>query len=154
MNRRRAIAVLTLLGILDATYLLLGKLGITSGYACSVTQGCDVVNTSQYSVFLGIPVAAIGLAGYLALFVLAVAGTQSRWLADRRPDLLLSVLAGLAALFSLYLTYAELFILRAICQWCVVSQLLILAILVLALAGVTGKRGEDIEGGRAPNAEY
>ncbi|NIN71557.1 MAG: hypothetical protein GTO46_06425 [Gemmatimonadetes bacterium] len=136
MNRRRAIAVLALLGALDATYLLLGKLGITSGYVCSVAGGCEVVNTSPYSEFLGIPVAAIGAAGYLAILVVALAAIQPRWLADRRPDLLLGLLSGVAVAFSLYLTYVELFVLRALCQWCMVSQALIIAIFVLALVGV------------------
>ncbi len=48
----------------------------------------------------------------------------------------------MAVVFTLYLTYAELFILRAICQWCVVSQLLILAIFVLALLGLV--RGQAL----------
>lgn len=136
MNRRRAIAVLALLGALDATYLLLGKLGITSGYACSVTGGCEVVNTSPYSEFLGIPVAAIGLLGYLAILIVALAAMQPRWLADRRADLLVGLLSGVGVAFSLYLTYAELFILRALCQWCVVSQLLVITIFVLSLVGL------------------
>jgi uncharacterized membrane protein len=129
-------AVLALLGALDATYLLLGKLGITSGYFCTITQGCEVVNTSPYSEFLGIPVAAIGLLGYLAILIVALAAIQPRWLADRRPDVLLGLLSGVGVAFSLYLTYAELFILGAVCQWCVVSQLLIIAIFVLSLVGV------------------
>lgn len=135
MNRRRAIAVLALLGALDATYLLLGKLGITSGYVCSVTGGCEIVNTSPYSELVGIPVAAIGLLGYLAILVVALAAIQPRWLADRRPDAVLAVLSGVAVAFSLYLTYVELFVLRAVCQWCIVSQLVIIAIFVLALVG-------------------
>lgn len=136
MNRRRAIAVLALLGALDATYLLLGKLGITGGYVCSVTGGCEVVNTSPYSEFLGMPVAAIGLLGYLAILVVALVAVQPRWLPDRRPDLLLGLLSGVAVAFSLYLTYVELFVLRALCQWCMVSQVLIIAIFVLALVGM------------------
>ncbi len=136
MNRRRAIAVLALLGALDATYLLLGKLGITHGYVCSVTGGCEVVNTSPYSEFLGVPVAAIGLLGYVAILIVALAAIQPRWLADRRPDKLLGLLSGVAVAFSLYLTYVELFVLRAVCQWCIVSQLIIIVIFVLALVGL------------------
>jgi uncharacterized membrane protein len=136
VNRRRAVAVLALLGALDATYLLLGKLGITTGYVCSVTGGCEIVNTSAYSEFAGIPVAAIGVLGYLAILIAALAAIQPRWLADRRPDLLLAVLSGVGVAFSLYLTYVELVILRAVCQWCLVSQALMVAIFVLALVGV------------------
>jgi uncharacterized membrane protein len=140
VNRRRAIAVLALLGALDATYLLLGKLGITSGYVCSVTGGCEVVNTSPYSELLGIPVAVIGLLGYVATLIVALAAIQPRWLSDRRPDLLLGLLSGIGVAFSLYLSYTELFVLHALCQWCLVSQALIIAIFVLALVGVSPGR--------------
>ncbi len=136
MNRRRAIAVLALLGALDSAYLLLAKLGYIGGLSCTISQGCDLVNTSRYSEFLGVPVAGIGLAGYLALFAVALVGVQPRWVANRRPDVWLSLLSGIALIFTLYLTYAELFILKAICQWCVVSQLVIVGIFVLAAFGV------------------
>ena len=136
MNRRRAIAVLALLGMLDAAYLLLGKLGVIGGLECSISLGCDMVNASVYSEFLGIPVAGIGLIGYAALFAIAIAGLQPNWLAERWPDKLLALLSGIAVVFTLYLTYAEIFILGAICQWCVVSQAVILAIFVLALLGL------------------
>ncbi len=140
MNRRRAIAILALVGALDAAYLLLAKLGYIGEIACTIANGCDLVNTSRYSEFLGLPVAGIGLAGYLALFGFAVVGLQPRWEADRRPDLWLSLVSGVAVLFTLYLTYAELFILKAICQWCIVSQVIVLAIFVLALIGIARRQ--------------
>ena len=135
MNRRRAIAVLALLGGLDSVYLLLAKFGLIGGLSCTISRGCDMVNSSSYSEFLGIPVAAIGLAGYVVLFGLAIVGIQPRWLDDPRPDRALSLFAGVGVVFTLYLTYAEVFILGAICQWCVVSQALILAIFILSLIG-------------------
>jgi uncharacterized membrane protein len=147
VNRRRAVAVLALLGALDAAYLLLGKLGYIGNLSCTVLHGCDVVNASVYSEFLGVPVAGIGLAGYLTLFVIAMAGVQPRWKAERWPDRLLALFSGLAVAFTLYLTYAELFWLRAICQWCVVSQLLILAIFTLSLIGVVRVRRAEAESG-------
>ncbi len=140
MNRRRAIAILALLGVLDSVYLLLAKIGLIGGLSCTISHGCDMVNSSSYSEFLGIPVSGIGLAGYLALFVLAIIGVQPGWLDDRRPDRMLSLLAGAGVAFTLYLTYAEIFILGAICQWCVVSQLLILGIFILSLIGALRER--------------
>lgn len=136
MNRRRAIAVLALLGILDSAYLLLAKLGYIGSLSCTISQGCDMVNASRYSTLMGMPVAGIGLAGYVALLVIAIAGLQPRWLNDPLPDKLLALLSGVAVLFTLYLTYAEIFWLHAICQWCVISQLAIIGIFVLALVGL------------------
>ena len=140
MNRRRTIAVLALLGVLDSGYLLLAKLGYIGGLSCSISHGCDTVNTSAYSDFFGIPVAGIGVAGYLVLMAIAIAGLQPRWLDRRAPDQALSLISGLAVAFTLYLTYAELFILNAVCQWCVISQVVIVAIFVLSLVGLRGSR--------------
>jgi len=136
VNRRRAVAVLALLGALDAAYLLLGKLGYVGSLECSISRGCDMVNASPYSQFLGVPVAGIGLAGYVALFLVAIVSLQPRWLSDKRPDLLLTLLSGIAVAFTVYLTYAEVVILGAICQWCVVSQIIILVIFILSATGV------------------
>jgi len=136
VNRRRAVAVLALFGALDAAYLLLGKLGYVGSLECSISRGCDMVNASSYSQFLGVPVAGIGLAGYVALFLVAIVSLQPRWLSDKRPDLLLTLLSGIAVAFTVYLTYAEVVILGAICQWCVVSQIIILVIFILSATGV------------------
>ena len=141
MNRRRAITVLALLGALDAAYLLLGKLGVIGVRECSISHGCDMVNASSYSQFLGLPVAGIGLVGYVALFAIAIAGLQPRWLDERWPDATLALLSGIAVVFTLYLTYAEIVILGAICQWCVVSQVIILGILVLSVLGLKANIG-------------
>ena len=73
---------LALLGVLDSVYLLLAKLGFIGGLSCTISHGCDMVNSSSYSEFLGVPVSAIGLAGYLALFVLAIVGIQPKWVDD------------------------------------------------------------------------
>ncbi len=140
MNRHQIIAVLATLGILDSVYLLLAKLGYIGSLSCSISHGCDIVNTSQYSSFLGMPVAAIGLAGYVALLAIAIVATLPTRQGDPRPDRLLALLSGVGLLFTLYLTYAELFWLHAICQWCVLSQLVILAIFLLSLVGVLKRR--------------
>ncbi len=140
MRRRQAIALLALLGALDAGYLLLPKLGYVESLACTIAHGCDVVNASRYAWFLGVPVAGIGLAGYVVILAVAIAGLQPRWAEHAWPDRALATLSGVAVIFTLYLTYTELFVLRAVCQWCVASQLIILAIFVLAALGIIRAR--------------
>jgi len=89
---------------------------------------CDVVNRSQYSSVAGIPVAAIGIAGYVVILFLAT------WY-RRNPDTpgLLSVasLAGVA--FALYLTYLEAFVLQAYCILCLTSLCMIVTIAALSM---------------------
>jgi uncharacterized membrane protein len=88
--------------------------------------GCERVQASSWSKLAGVPVALIGLGGYLAILAAMAARGEAAVMAAAAMSL---VGAG----FSGYLTYLELFEIDAICQWCVVSALLMAA---LAIVGV------------------
>ena len=123
--------VLSALGILVSGYLSVKRL--TGGsLACSRWAQCDTVNNSVYAKVYGVPVAFVGLAGYLVLLGLALAARQTRGPARRRLLAISFVLALGGVGFSAYLTYIELFVLAAICNWCVASATLIT---LLAIAG-------------------
>ena len=132
MTRRMVIALLSLGGVFLATYLYLYKLGLIGTLACG-TGDCELVQTSRYARFGGIEVSLIGIGGYLSLLVVSLVALQDRWAARRGPALVLTVLAGLGVLFALYLTSLELFVIHAICRWCVGSAAIIAAIFILAL---------------------
>ena len=123
--------VLSLLGIYVSGYLSAKRL--TGGsLACSRWAQCDTVNNSVYAKISGVPVAFIGLAGYLVLLGLAVAALQT-WGPTHRRLLAISFVLGLGGVgFSAYLTYIELFVIDAICNWCVASAILIT---LLAIVG-------------------
>ena len=87
-------------------------------------------------VLFGVPVAFLGVLGYLALFVIGLVGLQPRFVPDRRIAVSLTVLATLGFAFTLYLTAIELFVLHAICRWCVGSAVIMTAIWGLALTGL------------------
>jgi uncharacterized membrane protein len=92
---------------------------------CVAGGGCERVQESRYAELAGIPVAVIGLAGYLAILAsLAVRRDGAR--------LATAFLAFVGLAFSAYLTYVELFTLEAICQWCVASAVVMTLIAVLA----------------------
>jgi len=131
MRHRQAIALLALVGSFLALYLYLYKIGVIGGLQCG-SGSCEYVQTSAYSVFLGQPVALYGVIGYAVLFGVALAGLQPRLVERAGPARLLIGLAGVGWLFSLYLTYVELFVLHAICRWCVASAVIITAIFVTA----------------------
>jgi uncharacterized membrane protein len=126
------VAALALAGIFLALYLLLYKLGMIGALTCSVGS-CETVNTSKWARFLGIPVAGWGVAWYMATFALAVASIQGRFADSPGMSLALLVMTGSGLAFSVYLTYLELFVIHAICQWCVVSAVLVLIMFVLTL---------------------
>jgi uncharacterized membrane protein len=128
----RASAVLCGLGIVVSGYLASKRL--TGGsLACTRWAQCDVVNSSIYAKFLGIPVSFIGLAAYLLLLALALAAL---WTAGgtQRQILLLSLLLSLGGVgFSVYLTYIEIYVIEALCSWCVASAIIITLLAVLGV---------------------
>ena len=132
MRHRQAIAVLALLGFFVALYLWLYKIGVIGTLQCG-TGGCEVVQTSRWAMLFGIPVAFYGVVGYGAMFAVSFAGTLPALAARRWPTLVLAGLAGGAFLFALYLTYLELFVIHAICRYCVVSAVITTAIAAVAI---------------------
>ncbi len=121
---RMVVASLALIGAFVSTYLLLYKLGVMGTLVCGAGGGCDLVQSSTYAYLFGLPVAAWGLVGYLAIFGIAMAGTRPE-LTDRSwPGLALFGLTGGAFLFSLYLSAVSGLIIGAWCPWCLVSATL------------------------------
>lgn len=132
MPRRQAIAVLALAGLFVSLYLWLHKLGVIGVLQCG-TGACETVQASRYADFLGLPVALYGVAGYSVLFGLSLVAAQRAHAPQPRLDTVLAVLASLGFAFTVYLTALELFVIHAICRWCVGSAVIITAIAVLSL---------------------
>ncbi len=140
---RRAMLVLTLVGIGIASYLTyVHYKGLSP--ICALNQGCEKVQSSRYAKVAGVPVPLIGLIGYLAILgSLLVRGELAR-LATA-----VMTIGGFA--FSVYLTSLELFQIHAICQWCVGSAIVMTSLAVLATIRVLRAPGEDAlahDGGR------
>jgi uncharacterized membrane protein len=130
---RMAIAVLALIGVLISVYLTLHKFGIIGTLVCG-TGSCETVQTSKWAVFMGVPVPLLGLVGYAVLFALAMMGLQPRWLADRKLSVVIFALADAALLFTLYLTYLEMYVIHAWCRWCIGSAIIVTLIWLFSLA--------------------
>jgi uncharacterized membrane protein len=127
-----AIAMLALIGILIALYLTLYKVGVIGDLSCTIGS-CETVNTSRWATFLGLPVAAWGLGAYLVLFALALAGTADRYAGSLPISWLLVAISAWSVIFSGWLTYLELFVIHAICIWCVASAVILVVILALSV---------------------
>lgn len=132
MTRRMAIALLSLAGVFVAAYMWMYKLGLIGTIACG-SGGCETVQLSPQARFLGVEVALIGLLGYLALLALAMISLQPRFAAGGWPVRALAWLSGGAVAFTLYLTGLELFVIHAICRWCVGSAVIIVLVFVLSV---------------------
>ena len=132
MMKRMWMAAISLVGIFIAAYLTLYHYGFIGQLTCSIVHGCEAVQTSRWSRFLGLPVAAWGLGYYLTVFMLTMVGIEDRFAESRPLSITLLVLTGWGAGFSIWLTYLEGVAIRAWCQWCISS-----AIIAVLLFGVS-----------------
>jgi uncharacterized membrane protein len=134
---RLAAIVLATVGLCVAAYLTyIHYEGIKP--VCGLGGNCEKVQSSEWSKLAGVPVALLGLVGYVAIL--------ATLLVDREEALIAGALFALAGFgFSAYLTYRELFSIDAICPWCVASAVImtLLAIVTTArllMAPATGRR--------------
>jgi len=116
---------LSLAGAVVAGYVLTAR-WTDAGLLCS-TGGCETVQRSNYAELLGLPVAGLGLAGYL----LIGAGAAARGPGARTA---VAALALGSAAFSGYLLVVQLAVIHAVCDWCLASDAISSLIAVVALA--------------------
>ena len=110
-----AMGGLAVCGIAISAYLTFVKLTGGQPY-CGPIVGCETVNTSPYSSLFGVPVALFGLGASVA----TLAAVAWWWIKADRRGLATAYVIGLASLpFLAYLTYLELFVIHAVCVWCV-----------------------------------
>jgi uncharacterized membrane protein len=131
---------LALVGLAVAAYLALEKLSGGTP-ACGPLHGCETVSSSQYSEVLGIPVAVVGLAYSVVLAGASTAWWRSADAGRARQALLVAYGLGLIGTFVIAaLTYLELFVIEAVCVYCVTYGLTVIAGLVISAVAVRGSR--------------
>lgn len=131
--------LIALIGVFLSLYLTLFKLGYIGTLACG-SGSCETVQLSKWGDFLGLPVAAWGVGYYAIVLVLAFAGVHERY--EDSPGLTkaLVYVTGAGLLFSLWLTYLELFVIHAICRWCLGSAAITVVLFGLALRDRSAER--------------
>jgi len=125
-------ALIALIGVFVSLYLTLYKFGYVGTLACG-TGSCETVQLSKWGDFLGQPVAAWGVGYYLLVLAVAVAGVQERFVGSLRLTTTLLLVTGAGLLFSLWLTYLELFVIHALCRWCLGSAAMAVVLFGLAV---------------------
>ena len=138
-NLRIVAGVLALAGIGVATYIAIAECGGGTPKCLAGGHGCETVAHSHYSHLAGINVAAIGISGYVLSLI---AAALSRAIRVASADFS-TALVGFG--FSAYLTYLELFVIDAICQWCVASAVLMALSLAVAAARAFAYTGRELE---------
>jgi uncharacterized membrane protein len=136
--------VLCLAGLAASAYLTVEHYSSSPSYACpvSATINCIKVTTSKYSELLGIPVALLGLLFFLGMTVLCLPVTwrsESPW-----PPRLRLAGSTLGVAFVVYLVWAELFRIEAICLWCTGVHVVTLALFAVIVLDAALRPIEDV----------
>jgi uncharacterized membrane protein len=119
-------AIVALIGLADAVYLTVHHLTAVP-VPCSILSGCETVLTSPYAEIAGVPLAAFGALAYFVAFslaILAAFGNRLMWT-------LFGIQVTLMALFTAWLVYLQAFVIGAFCQFCLLSAITTLILLVL-----------------------
>ncbi len=122
---------LAILGTLVSIYMTIFKL-TENASMCLGNGGCSVVNSSIYSEVSGIPVALVGVAGYLAILALLLTENRISLLKQNGP-LLIFGLSLVGFIFTLYLVYVEIALIHALCPFCVTSQITMTILFILSV---------------------
>ena len=134
-----AIPIIAIVGIGVAAYLAYVEVNEVAA-VCGPVGHCNLVQSSSYASILGVPIALLGLASYLAIVILwAVERLVKRdaWKMAARFGLIGLTIFG--TLFSIYLTLLELFVIRAVCAWCLTSAVIMTLLMVLVVRSATEK---------------
>ena len=127
---RVVLGVLSGVGLLISAYLTWVHFAGLAPVCAGGSHGCETVQSSRYAAVLGVPVAVLGLVGYAGLLLCAV-------VARGESGVYLGFMISLiGTLFSAYLTYLEVFVIHALCQWCLASAVVMVAALVCTTLGV------------------
>ena len=133
------LTVLSLIGFFDSAYLTAEH--YTGNIPpCFIATGCETVTTSAYSVVAGIPVALAGSIYYFVLFFLTIgllsgAKNNLKWI---------SILSGFGFLASVYFVSLQLFVIKAICTYCMISAITTTTIFLLSLYGNRLNKKENV----------
>ena len=127
LNRAAAIAV-AIIGLGIATYLTI--VHYTGGVSvCAIAHGCETVQKSDYSKLAGVPVALLGMLGYVGILAALIRD-------DERSRDVAAFISILGFGFSAWLTYTEIALINAICIWCVGSAICMTILAALSVSRV------------------
>lgn len=126
---RKILIALAAVGLLDSLYLTWIKLAEDG--VCSVSSGCEVVNTSVFASIAGIPIALLGAGAYIIMLVVLLLEPRNDFL-NFNGAMIVFGLSLIGVLYSAYLTYLEIYVIRAICPFCVLSAVVLTLMLIVS----------------------
>ncbi len=127
----RVMIALVIIGLAVSVYMTIYKISGNDGM-CLGSGDCSTVNASRFSEVNGIPVAVFGIAGYAAILIVLFYENKNEFF-RKNGTLLVFGMALTGFLFTLWLVYVELVLLKAICPFCVTSQISMTIIFIIAV---------------------
>jgi uncharacterized membrane protein len=145
LNTKWLVPALLSVGGMGIDFILFyNKISYTST-ACPLGGSCDLVNNSVFSEIFGIPVSAFGILSFAFFLVVSLAAWH-KMVEEKMAWMAMAIVSGLSLLGALYFVYLMVFVLEAICTWCVFSHLILLTIFLLSYTN--WKKGESKNTGR------
>jgi uncharacterized membrane protein len=133
--------IISFIGLIDSIYLIIIKFANNRALCLQGVGDCYDVNSSSYSVIFGIPIAILGAGAYLTLLVILFLETRNVFF-ERNGSILVFGITLAGTLYSIYLTYIEVAVLRAICPFCVISAISMLSLFIISTARLISSSGE------------
>ncbi|MDP2696360.1 MAG: vitamin K epoxide reductase family protein [bacterium] len=128
-------ALLSFGGFLDAAYLTFKH--YTGGtILCSIFSGCDIVTTSEYATILGVSVALLGAIYYLAVFILTIVHIDT---GNEQVFYFAASITLLGFLASLWFVFLQIFIIKALCLYCILSAITSTTLFILGIYALRRK---------------
>lgn len=123
--------IISLIGLTDATYLLIIKFTENKTLCIPAIGDCWTVNNSTFSEWHGIPISAFGMLAYLTILFILILGHRIPFL-NLNGHILIFGLALAGFLFSIYLTYLQFAVIKAICPFCILSAITMTTVFILS----------------------
>ncbi|MEN6480774.1 MAG: vitamin K epoxide reductase family protein [Anaerolineaceae bacterium] len=143
-NKLNVIAlIISLIGMIDSAYLAVIKLTNNRNLCLPGLGDCWTVNNSQYSEIFGIPLSFFGFVAYLSIFLLLTLEIKSTfWLKYSVIFTFVFSLSGV--IISIYLTYLQFFVIKALCPFCLFSACTMTTLFVISLIRFINYQPEQI----------
>lgn len=141
-NLRIITIILAIIGLADSIYLTAIKVTNTAALCLPGLGDCETVNTSRFSEIFGVPIALLGALAYAVILLVLFLEQKNPFFAAN-GGLLLFGISLVGVLYSAYLTYVEIAVIRAICPYCVVSAVVLLGIFALSTIRLFRNQGSQ-----------
>lgn len=129
---RKIIIIIAILGLSDATYLLIIKLTSIKALCAPGLGDCWSVNNSIYSEWNGIPISVFGMLAYISIILLLTLLNRFSFIKNFTHIFVVGI-ALIGFIFSIYLTFLQIAVIKAICPFCIISAITMTTVFVLSI---------------------